>query len=56
MIHILVLEIEIKIDFLAKIIIPAEYLDYANNFLSKFTAKLPEYNNNNYVIKLKKDK
>lgn len=56
MMHILVLEIEIKIDSLAKIIIPVEYLDYANNFLLKFTAKLPEYNNNDYVIKLKEDK
>ena len=56
MIYILVIKVEINIDSLVKIIILVEYSDYANNFLPKFTIKLLKYNNNNYVIILKKDK
>ena len=54
--HILVLEAKTLIDLLSKIIILIEYLNYTDIFLPKFKAKLLEYNNNNYIIKLKKGK
>ena len=34
----------------------AKYLSYANIFLLKFIIKPLKYNNNNYIIKLEKDK
>ena len=42
--------------FLSKIIILEKYLNYVNNFLSKFIIKFLKLTNNNYIIKLKKIK
>ena len=56
MIYIVALKIQIKMVFLKKIIIIKKYLDYINIFLPKFIVKFLKYNNNNYVIKLKKSK
>ena len=57
-IYVLTLKIKIKIliNLLNKITILLKYSHYAKNFLSKFTVKFAEYNNNDYVFKLKKDK
>lgn len=56
--HILAIKIEIKIllNLQIKILIPANYLDYTNIFLLKFTAEIFEYSNNNYTIKWIKNK
>lgn len=58
MLYILVLEIKVKVlvDFLFKITILVEYLNYVNAFMPKFAAKFPEYSNNDHTIKLKEDK
>lgn len=50
------LEVQILVDLSNKIIILLKYLDYIDIFLPKFVAKLQEHSNNNYAIKLKKDK
>lgn len=58
MITILVLKVEAKIliDLLAKITILTDYLDYINILLFEFAIKFLKYNNNNFIIKLKKGK
>lgn len=57
-VYMLVLEIKTKIliDSLNKIIILAEYLDYADIFLFKFVVKLIKHNNSDYAIELEKNK
>lgn len=57
-VNILALEVEEKIlvELLAKIRILVEYLNYVNIFLFKLVVKFLKYNNNNYIIKLKKIK
>lgn len=57
-IHISVIKTKSKvlIDFLSEITIPIEYFHYADIFLPKFVAKLPEHSNINCAIKLKENK
>lgn len=55
-VYVLILKVITKINLSNKITIKIKYFDYANNFLPKFVAKFLDYNNNNYAIKLKKEK
>lgn len=50
------IKIKILINFVNKITITLKYLNYADIFSFKFRVKFPKYNNNNHIIKLKKDK
>lgn len=55
--YITALKIKSKvINILDNIIILMKYFNYIDIFLSKFMIKLLEFNNSNYIIKLKKDK
>lgn len=55
-IYIAVLKIKTRVKSLGKITISKKYLNYTNIFLFKFIIKFLEYNNNNYIINLKKIK
>lgn len=54
--HLIVLEVKVKVDFSSQITILIKYLDYTDVFLLELVAKFLEHTNSNYIIKLKKDK
>lgn len=55
-IYIAALKINTKLNYIKKIMILIKYLNYINIFLLKFATKLLEFNNNNYIFRLKKGK
>ena len=50
------IKVKVLVNFLDKIIILVEYLDYINNFLLECVAKFLKHSNSDYIIKLKKSK